>query len=213
MAATARDAGNRRGAYHGRGEPLRAHIVEVAGALFARDGVRAVGVNRVTAEAGISKKTLYKYFPSKDDLVVAYLSAMDQPIRDAVTSAALSAGDDPRDQLLGIFDHLAREAGRADFRGCAFASTVIELPPDHPARLRAAEHEAHLHAFLRETAARAGAADPGALATHMLLLYHGAAIHARIQLSASPVHAARSAAAALIELAATAPHQQRSATA
>ena len=65
---TAQGTGNRRTAYHGRGEPLRAHIIEVAGALFTRDGVRAVGVNRVTAEAGISKKTLYKYFPSKDDL-------------------------------------------------------------------------------------------------------------------------------------------------
>jgi AcrR family transcriptional regulator len=212
VAATAPGAGNGRSAYHRRGEPLRAHIVEVASTLFTRDGVRAVGVNLVTAEAGISKKTLYKYFPSKDDLVVAYLSAMDQPIRDAITSAALSAGDDPRDQLLGIFDHLAREARRVDFRGCAFASTITELPPGHPARLCAAEHEAHLHAFLSETAARAAAADPGALATHLLLLYHGAAIHARIQLSASPVHAARSAAAALIELAATAPHQPQSAT-
>ncbi len=190
------------GGYHGRGEVLRAHIVAVAGKLFAQDGIRAVGVNRVTAEAGISKKTLYKYFPSKDDLVIAYLDAIDQPVRDAAIAAATSAGDDPREQLLGIFDHLARQADSEEFRGCAFASTTIELPPSHPARIRAIEHKDRLRAFLRETAGRAGATDPGTLATHLLLLYDGAMIQARILASPAPAHEAQAAAAMLIALAA-----------
>jgi AcrR family transcriptional regulator len=187
-------------ASHGRGEPLRAHIVEVAGNLFARDGVRAVGVNRVTTEAAISKKTLYKYFPSKDELVVAYLDMRDQPVRDAIAAAALSAGEDPRNQLLGIFNHLAREAEREDYSGCIFAKTISELPKDHPARVRACEHKEQLRAFLQGIATEAGASAPNALAARLLLLYDGAAAAASIHASPVPVHDARAAAADLIAL-------------
>ena len=93
----------------------RERIVDTASGLFYEHGTRNVGVDRVIAESAVAKATLYAHFPSKDDLVVAYLQKADRAWRGKLETAANAAGDDPRDQLVGLFDALST----AGARGCA----------------------------------------------------------------------------------------------
>src|SRR6266436_2481988 len=105
---------------------MRGRILETADRLFYLQGIRAVGVDTVAAEAGISKRTLYNHFPSKDALIVAYLSRRLVPVESSDAS--------PEAQLFGVFDRLERSFASDDFRGCRFVNAVAELgEPSHPA--------------------------------------------------------------------------------
>src|SRR5207244_2368243 len=105
---------------------MRERILETTDRLFYGHGIRAVGVDTVAAETGISKRTLYNYFPSKDDLIVAYLS---RRLRPAVTSEL-----PPAEQILDDFERLERSFASGRFRGCPFVNAVAELgEPAHPA--------------------------------------------------------------------------------
>ena len=102
--------------------PMAERIVQAADRLFYRKGIRAVGVDSVAAEAGISKRSLYDTFPSKDALIAAYLRQRIQP---------LPASDQPpAEQVLGLFDQLHGRFAKEDFRGCPFVNAVIELAED-----------------------------------------------------------------------------------
>ena len=105
---------------------MQERILETTDRLFYEQGIRAVGVDTVAAEAGISKRTLYNYYPSKDELITAYRV----PIQ-----AGAATDAPPVQQILGNFDRLERSFSRvADFRGCPFVNAVAELKqPDHAA--------------------------------------------------------------------------------
>src|ERR1044072_4036757 len=107
----------------------RDRILSTATELFKAHGIRGVGVDRIIAESGVAKATLYSHFRCKDDLVLAYLSATDTHWRGELTEAAEAAGPDPRDQLTGVFDALSAAARRDGFRGCAFTRTAGETEP------------------------------------------------------------------------------------
>src|SRR5580700_9823860 len=101
--------------------PTRERILETVDRLFYRQGIRAVGVDAIAAELGISKKTLYRHFPSKDDLVVAYLKGRFRPLPEASTKP-------PAEQILANLEWIARSVSSArDFRGCAFVNALAEL--------------------------------------------------------------------------------------
>src|SRR5437763_3067098 len=110
-------------------QPARERILDTAFRLFYAHGPRGVGVDRVIAESGVAKATLYKHFPAKDDLVVAYLDRVDEVWRAQLAEAAEAAGDDPRDRLVGTFDALATAARHAGYRGCAFINAAGECTP------------------------------------------------------------------------------------
>src|SRR5882757_9093171 len=102
---------------------MQERILETADRLFYGQGIRAVGVDTIAAEIGISKRTLYNYFPSKDELIVAYLS---RRVRPAPVSDV-----PPVEQILGDFDRLERSFARSGFRGCPFVNAVAELKAKH----------------------------------------------------------------------------------
>src|ERR1700682_1548619 len=107
-------------------QAMQERILETTDRLFYGQGIRAVGVDTIAAEIGISKRTLYNYFPSKDDLIVAYLS---RRLRPAPPSAL-----PPLQQILGSFDRLERTFASGVFRGCPFVNAVAELKePAHAA--------------------------------------------------------------------------------
>src|SRR5215510_15598559 len=91
---------------------MQERILDVADRLFYRQGIRFIGVDTVAAEIGISKRTLYNYFPSKDDLIVAYLSRRLRPV--PISDLP------PAEQILGNFDRLERTFSAGVFRGCPF---------------------------------------------------------------------------------------------
>ena len=158
----------------------RERILEAAGRLFLRDGFRAVGVDTIIAEAGVAKMTLYAHFPSKDDLIVAYLERANEQFWEWLDGA--SAGvDDPRARLVAMFDAVAKLANSPQCLGCTFQGTAAEFPdPEHPAHRVALAHKRSVLARLRTLAEDAGLRAPETLAEQLLLLMDGAWVAARM---------------------------------
>ncbi len=159
--------------------PPRERILEVASQLFYRDGIRAVGVDTLIAEAGVAKMTFYKHFPSKDDLVVAWLQRRDERWRDWFEGEVERRAKMPAGRLLVVFDALEAWFRQHDFRGCAFMNTMLEMAdPDHPAHRAAAEHKRLVERYLADLARAASMPDPRRLARQLLILMDGATVNA-----------------------------------
>ena len=110
----------------------RTRLLTTASRLFYTEGLRAVGIDRVIAEAQVTRATLYRHFPSKDDLLVAYLSQIDERIRERV-AAARASSDDPDVVIRRIAEDIADEIRGKGFRGCAFLNAAAEYPDtEHP---------------------------------------------------------------------------------
>ncbi|WP_327714783.1 TetR/AcrR family transcriptional regulator [Streptomyces sp. NBC_00490] len=143
-------------------------------ALPFAQGINATGMDQLSTVAGVSKRTLYTHFPSKDELVGAYLESLVEPLLPASpssTQAALS----PREQLLAIFDRKPAET-TAPFRGCPFLNASVEVPdPGHSAHQLAVAYKKEFTHRLTDIARQAGAADPDKLAEQLALLFDGAA--------------------------------------
>ncbi|WP_240941985.1 TetR/AcrR family transcriptional regulator [Planosporangium thailandense] len=169
--------------------------------MFYAHGPRGVGVDTVIAESGVAKATLYKYFPRKDDLVLAYLDKVDQVWFGQLRAAARAAGDDPRDQLVGMFDALASACRSEGYHGCAFINTAAEFEPGSDVHARTVEHKNVVRAWVTDLARRAGADDPERLARQLTLLLDGGL--AAGVLDADPVtpDATRAAARVLVDAA------------
>ncbi|SCG41116.1 TetR/AcrR family transcriptional regulator [Micromonospora coxensis] len=195
MAATTPAGGGRQSA--------RERILETAFRLFYAHGPRGVGVDTVIAESGVAKATLYKHFPRKDDLVLAYLDTVDQAWFGALRAAARAAGDDPRDQLVGMFDALGTACRREGYHGCAFINTAAESAPGSAVHARTVEHKTVVRAWVTDLARRAGARDPDRLARRLTLLLDGGL--AAGVLEADPAAPAEARAAAEVLVAAACP--------
>ncbi|QSB06358.1 TetR/AcrR family transcriptional regulator [Natronoglycomyces albus] len=181
------------------GEPsARERILDAAFRLFYRHGVRGVGIDRVIAESGVAKATLYKHFASKDDLVLAYLDQVDQQWFDALHAAARSAGEAPRDQLLGMFDAVVDACSVEGFHGCAFINTAIESVPGSVVHTRAVEHKDQVRGWATDLAKRAGAADAEELARQLMVLMNGVLAGGGLDGDVRDSYVAKSAAEALI---------------
>ncbi|KUM68115.1 TetR/AcrR family transcriptional regulator [Streptomyces griseorubiginosus] len=180
--------------------PARDRILDTASELFYAHGFHAVGVDRLIAESGVAKATLYKQFPSKDDVVAAYLHRMDDSWRRQLRSAALAAGDDPREQLFGLFVALER-AAREGTLGCAFINAAAEFAPGSTAHAITVEHKHAVRCWVRDLAAAAGAADPETLAFQLTVLIDGTLAATRVAHAAAAAEAAKRAAHDLLEAA------------
>ncbi len=146
---------------------MRQRILETTDRLFYSQGIRAVGVDTVASEVGISKRTLYNYFPSKDDLIVAYLARRLKPKQ---------ASDlPPAEQILGDFDRLERSFASGVFRGCPFVNAVAELKePNHAANRIALAFKEERRVWFRDLLKQLGVAHPDTLAMQLQLLVDGA---------------------------------------
>lgn len=179
----------------------RDRILATAAELFYAHGFHAVGVDLIIERAGVAKATLYRYFPSKDDLVVAYLADADGRFW-SWFDAALDPAADPREQLAGLFDQVAKLATGPACLGCTFQVTAAEFPEhDSPAHVTALAHKQAVRRRLRGLAVAAGVADPDALADGLLLVMDGAFAAARMHRHRNPARHAGRAARALIDAA------------
>ena len=152
---------------------VRDRLIDAADRLFYREGVRAVGIDRVLAEADAAKASLYQHFGCKDQLVASYLERRTVGAR-AHIEAYLA--DTPLSQrALKFFDWVVEWAESKDFRGCPLQHTVSELTdPAHPARAIAHDQRAWFTERLREWTRAAGVKDPKATARALLVLFDGA---------------------------------------
>ena len=152
----------------------RERILDTAGRLFYRDGVRAVGVDTIVAEAGVAKMSLYRHFPSKDELVAAYMGRMHAEFWAWLEAQTAPYPTEPRRALEAIFEGVVRLAGSPQCLGCAFLGMAIEFPDsDYPGHRLAIQHKLAVRERLAELAAAAGARDPRELAGQLLLLMDG----------------------------------------
>jgi AcrR family transcriptional regulator len=157
----------------------RERILDTAYELFSRRGVRAVGVDEVIARAGVAKATLYRHFPSKDELVLAFLDLREQRwTRDLVEAGALSRGSDPEERLLAIFDVFDEWFHRDDFEASVFINVLFEMGPEHPAGSSSILHLEQIREVVRRFAEEAGLRDPEAFARTWHILMQGSIVAA-----------------------------------
>jgi AcrR family transcriptional regulator len=162
-----------------RESPVRARILETAYDLFARRGVRDVGVNEVVERAGVTKATLYRHFPSKDDLVVAFLELREQRwTLGWVEAQARRRGSTPEEQLLAIFELFDEWFHRHDFEACSFINVLLEMGPAHATGRASIEHLEQIRSVVRQLAEEAGLRDPESFARSWHILMKGSIVSA-----------------------------------
>lgn len=144
--------------------------------LFYREGIHAVGVDRIIGEAGVTRATFYRHFPGKEQLVLAYLDAEDATIKGAFSEASRQ-DDDPERLLALVIDTIAADVARHHTRGCPFINAAAEYPdPGSPVRAAITSHRTWFRGALVELLTAHGAADPDAAAGQLVLLRDAAMV-------------------------------------
>ncbi|SDK22096.1 transcriptional regulator, TetR family [Actinopolyspora mzabensis] len=172
----------------------RAALLDAAERLFYERGVQAVGMDEVRAVSALPLKRIYRFFPGKEDLVVAVLRRRDQRWRESL-AAFVELVPDPRERVLAVFDWLADWFAEPGFRGCAWINAHGELGSSSEAVL--AEVRSHKRAFREQLAEWVGATG-APVAEQVFLLVEGAIVTAGISGDPEPARHARAAAAALL---------------
>lgn len=157
-------------------QSTRDRLLDAANRLFYGEGIRAVSVDAIAEKAGLTKRTLYYHFKSKDDLIEAYLVSRDQPNLAAFQRWFEEAEGTVADKTFAIFYRVADSARHPKWKGCGFLRTVAELAnmPGHPAVAVGAAHKKKFERWLSDQFAEAGIGEAGAVARHTALLMDGA---------------------------------------
>ena len=157
----------------------RERIIRTACELFARHGIRAVGIDTIVARSRVAKMTLYRHYPSKDELAMEFLRRRREFSR-AWQAEVERRKLPPRESLLAVFDALDKWYRQPDYAGCPVVKTVLEVDAaGHPLRSAADEHFAAVRDFLHALAERAGLRDPDNIARQWHLLILGSVVAAR----------------------------------
>jgi AcrR family transcriptional regulator len=161
------------------GPGARERILDASYELFSQRGIRAVGINEVIERAGVATATLYRHFPSKDELVLAFLQLREQRwTREFVEAGAMSRGADPEERLLAIFDVFDEWFQRDDFEACSFINVLLEMGPEHPAGSASVWHLEQIRSIVRGLAEEACLRDAESFARSWHILMEGSIIAA-----------------------------------
>lgn len=178
----------------------REQLIETALTLFNRVGYHATGIDRILAESGVAKMTLYNHFKSKDELIVAALESRFAEIRQRLDFARDHV--EPRAAILGAFDGLRDWLQQDDFCGCLFASAAAEFSDRaHPVHQQAAEQKRHLADYFESALQRLGIARPDVLARQLQFLFEGAVDMAHLYGPGQQAEEAKAAALVLLQAA------------
>jgi AcrR family transcriptional regulator len=158
----------------------RARILDTAYELFSKHGIRAVGIDRIIAEAHIAKATLYRHFPSKEDLVIAFLDMRERRWTHEWLEARTEAlAPRPQERVLFVFDALDEWFHRPYYEGCSFINTLLEVDEsDNPIHREAVRHLGVVRETLQRYAEQAGAQNPEEMSYQMQILMMGAIVSA-----------------------------------
>lgn len=177
---------------------MKDHILEVATGLFYREGLRAVGIDRIIAEAGIAKATLYRHFPTKEQLIAYYLRSRHDLTLAAMEEAVAAAGNSTVKRVSSIFDWLYARAD-SDFRGCAFLLAVAEHGDSPEIRDVVREHKDAVRGMFLQALGETGKGKSGKeLADQLALLYDGALASIMVRRKPDAVVLARKSARMLL---------------
>lgn len=182
-----------------RKSSARDRILETASALFYRDGYHAVGIDTIVAQSGVAKMTLYRHFPSKDDLIAAYLERANAAYWTWFLHGVAEV-EDPKAKLIAAFDAVARLATSSVCLGCTFQAAASEFPElEHPGHRVVLDHKRRVLECLAGLARDAHLRDPDGLAAQLMLLMDGAWAAARVFGPGNHAASAGDAARALID--------------
>lgn len=160
---------------------VRERILDTASELFYREGARAVGVDLVVERSGVAKTSLYRHFPTKDDLIAAFLQRQDERFWRRWDDDAVRHAADPAAELEAHLARIASVIAADDYRGCPQLNTAIEFPaPGHPARAVALAHKLALRERLRRITARLDVRSPHDLADQLALVIDGAFVDGQL---------------------------------
>jgi AcrR family transcriptional regulator len=162
------------------GSQPRQRILDSSYELFSRKGIRAVGIEEVIERAAVAKATLYRHFPSKNDLVLAFLQRREQLwTREWVEREARRRGDGAEGPLLAIFDVFDEWFHRPDFEGCSFVNVLLETADlQCPVGAASARHLENIRGVIRRLAAEAGLRDVDEFALSFHILMKGSIVQA-----------------------------------
>ncbi len=162
------------------GSDARERLLTAAYELFASQGVQAVGVEAIIEHSGVARQTMYRHFGSKQELVLAFLARREEMwTRGWLQAETARRAQEPREQLLAIFDVFDEWFARPDFEGCSFINVMLEHPdPEHPLHRAAAAYLTRIRGFLEELAREAGIPDADAFARQWHILMKGSIVAA-----------------------------------
>lgn len=157
-----------------RPSAARSRLLETASRVFYAEGIHAIGVDRLVAEANVTRATMYRHFPGKEELVLAYLQQADAGIR-AQVEPLMAGGSAPDDVLRAIAASIAEGIRSSGFRGCAFLNAAAEYPDaGHPVRQAVLAHRAWFLDTITAVLSRIDAASAEPAARHFVMLRDGA---------------------------------------
>ncbi|UWQ92589.1 TetR family transcriptional regulator [Rhodobacteraceae bacterium M382] len=184
----------------------REELVSKALTVFYQNGFHATGMDRLVAETGISKTSMYKHFRTKDELILAALRLRDERFRNWFMRRVEELAVAPRDRLLAVFDVLGEWINLDEFKGCMFIKASAEFQDrSHPIHVQSTEHKRLVYDYLSGIAAQAGARDPEQLACQLMILKEGAIVSAILNVGCDAVVQSKAAAKALIDQALASP--------
>ncbi|WP_406649057.1 TetR family transcriptional regulator [Aliisedimentitalea scapharcae] len=184
----------------------REELVSKALTVFYQNGFHATGMDRLVAETGISKTSMYKHFRTKDELILAALRLRDERFRNWFMRRVEELAVAPRDRLLAVFDVLGEWINLDEFKGCMFIKASAEFQDrSHPIHVQSTEHKRLVYDYLSGIAAQAGARDPEQLACQLMILKEGAIVSAILNVGCDVVVQSKAAAKALIDQALASP--------
>ena len=178
----------------------RDQLIQTAVKLFAKNGFHATGVDMIAAESGVTKRTLYAHFRSKEELVLAALQQYDGVFRNEFVRRVEESAKTPRGQLLAVFDVAEQWFRQNNFYGCLFINAVGEFSErDTAIRKVCCEFKALVKGYIQELCLRAGAAHPDQLAEELALLFEGAIVTAQVSQTSKAAQIAKRASKALVD--------------
>jgi AcrR family transcriptional regulator len=185
-------------------------LLAAADDLFYNEGINAVGIDRIIANAGVAKGSLYYSFAGKDDLVREYLSGRHGKWVERVT-AGIEAHADPRERVLAVYEALGALFAEPDYRGCAFVNAMAEAAPDSVEAEAATLFRGWVRDLFLGLATETGAAEPQQLADTLVVLYDGAVSTAQMDKAPGAAQTARRTAELVLDTAGIpAPNRRRS---
>lgn len=175
-------------------------IIDAAAQLFHADGFNATGIEKIRDTAGVSKKTLYNHFRSKDELILAVLRREDENVRNWLMRNVDELSNDPRERLIGFFDVYAGWIKSDGFNGCLFIKAASEFSdPENKCKAVSKEAKRLVRQAIKQLIVDTGAPDPDTLADQLNLLIQGATVQAQVAEDLSAIGLAKSMAVELIE--------------
>ncbi|WP_432117893.1 TetR/AcrR family transcriptional regulator [Streptomyces sp. bgisy032] len=179
--------------------PAARRVVDAATRLFYERGIHAVGVDLIAAEAGVTKKTLYDRFGSKEQVVVEYLAGRDERWRAFLAGHLDAAGPDPRERVLAVFDASRSWAEELSPKGCSMVNAHAEISdPAHPAHAVITGQKRWMLALFAQLAADIAPGSADSLARTLMLLHEGALVAHGLGVFPDALTHARDQAAALL---------------